>query len=867
MTQHTGLTMKKAKELQMEYGKNEISVKLHGKILKKLIHIFSEPIYLLLTSSAIIYYLLGEPLDGLIMIAFVIFVIGIDVIQDARTGNALRKLKEISTPKIRVLREGNELLIPGEELVPGDIMFINEGVKIPADGYILEAAGLCVDESVLSGEATGVWKRARSLSFYMDRNDNSSGAKEENEESSGEMLCKRDYVYTGTFVVLGTGTILVEKIGNMTEYGKIADKIAKAPTTFSPLQKQMKKLAKQCTCFAAILFIFVSSATFINLSGVVLSERIIHSFLAGVVLALSMVPGEFPVILSVFLSMGALRLARKKALIRSLPAVETLGAISVLCMDKTGTITMNRMRVMDCYIADRQENKFCRIMKMACKDDSFDPVEKAILEFGDELCNRCNEALDEVSACDIHKRKSSIIKEYVFTNELKAMGQVWQDNDKIIIAVKGAPESILSLCYLSKEREELILEKIKKFLDSGLRVLAIADRTLEMDSLIPDSLKECRLVFRGIIGLSDPPREGIADYMKACNTAGIRVVMITGDHPLTASSIAKAVGIKNSDKVITGQELSVLSEEELRECVKECNLYARVLPLHKMRIVKALKDNGERVAMTGDGVNDSPALKIADIGIAMAKHGSEVCREAADLILLDDNLTTILDSIEDGRRIYQNIIKTIQYIFAIHIPIALASLAAPMLGVGPGSLLLLPLHIVLLELIMDPMCSIALERQPAQDDILKLPPRSTKDALLTKKRLYKSILQGLMIFLFSFGSYFTLLKLHYPSELARTMGFSILVMANIFLVIVNCSEREYFYQTLKKVKKDRGIWLVNLITMIGLGIMIYSPLSGMLGFTPLGGVMLLLVMFLSALSVLWYEVVKMRNNLKNKRED
>lgn len=865
MTQQTGLTMKKAKELQAEYGRNEISVNLHGKIAKKLIHIFSEPIYLLLTSAAIIYYLLGEPLDGLIMIAFVIFVIGIDVIQDARTGNALRKLKEITTPKIRVLRDDKELLIPSEELVPGDIMFINEGVKIPADGYILEAAGLCVDESVLSGEATGVWKKASSLSFYMHRKDHTSDVLEEKGESTGELLCKRDYVYTGTFVILGSGTILVEKTGNMTEYGKIADRIAKAPITFSPLQKQMKKLAKQCTCFAAILFIFVSSATFFNLSGQALSERIIHSLLAGVVLALSMVPGEFPVILSVFLSMGALRLARKKALIRSLPAVEALGAVSVLCMDKTGTITMNRMRVMDCYMADRQENKFCRIMKMACKEDSFDPVEKAILEYSDELCDRCDMAFGEVTACEFHQRKSTLIKEYAFTNELKAMGQVWQEDDKIVIAAKGAPESILSLCYLSGESEKLIQEKINKFLEVGLRVLAIADKTIEIDASIPDNLKECRLMFRGIIGLSDPPREGIAEYMKACNMAGIRVVMITGDHPLTASSIAKAVGIKNSDRVITGQELSDLSEAKLRECVKECNLFARVLPLHKMRIVKALKDNGETVAMTGDGVNDSPALKIADIGIAMAKHGSEVSREAADLILLDDNLTTVLDSIEDGRRIYQNILKTIQYIFAIHIPIALASLAAPMLGIEPGSLLLLPLHIVLLELIMDPMCSIALERQPAQDDILILAPRSGKDALLTRKRLYKSILQGLMIFLFSFGSYFTLLKLHFSPELARTVGFSILVMANIFLVIVNCSEREYFYHTLKKMKHDRGIWLVNIITIIGLVIMIYSPLSAMLGFTSLGGIMLLLVILLSVLSVLWYELFKLKNNLKNKR--
>ncbi|MDF2540216.1 MAG: ATPase, P-type (transporting), superfamily, subfamily [Herbinix sp.] len=854
MTYHSGLSMKEAKELQDHYGRNEISTKHRAKIIKKILHIFSEPIYLLLSCSSIIYYILGEPVDGLIMIAFVIFVIGIDVFQDVRTGNALRKLKEISTPKIQVIREGREVLLSGTELVPGDLMLISEGVKIPADGYLISAAGLCVDESILTGESLGVWKCARQeMESYQNIGKTLDGQITDNKDA--QHYNRKDYCYTGTLVILGTGTLIIEKIGNQTEYGKIADKITNVPMTNSILQRQMKKLAKQCTYFAAILFLMVSFFTFFNLSEYVLSERVIHSMLAGVVLALSMIPGEFPVILSVFLSMGAMRLAKKKALIRHLPAVETLGAISVLCMDKTGTITQNKMQVTDYYIADRQEGKFCKVMALTCKTGTYDPVEKAMLQYGEQLCRECKNKSEVLSACNMHHRSPMLIKEYSFTNELKAMGQVWKDDANYLVAAKGSPETILSLCYLPVDRENELKKKIMGFLERGLRVICIADRTLTEDESIPNSLSECRLFFRGMIGLSDPARDGIKDNIKACYDAGIRVLMITGDHPVTASSIAGTVGIENSSQVITGDQISKMTDRDLRRTVMTCNLYARVLPLHKMRIVKALKDNGETVAMTGDGVNDSPAQKMADIGIAMGKHGSEVCREAADLILLDDNFTVVLDTIKDGRRIYQNIIKTIGYVFAIHLPIALISLVAPMFGIGPEALMLLPLHIVLLELVMDPTCSIALERQPSEDDIMKKSPRSPKEQLLTRRRLIKSMIQGLMIFFASFGLYLGLLTLSYPITLARTVGFAVLVLANIFLVLVNCSETESVLRTIKKIGKDRGIWLVNLITLSGICCMIYSPLNIALGFTPLTVFYCIVVLFASSISVFWYEII------------
>ncbi|WP_313134305.1 cation-translocating P-type ATPase [Anaerocolumna sp.] len=855
MTDYYGLNLKEIQKRREIYGYNEIRSNNKKKILKQLKHIVSEPIYLLLSCAAIIYFLLGEATDGIFMIAFVIFVIGIDVFQEIRTGNVLKKLKEISEPKIFVIREGKEIQISGRELVPGDLMIIREGVKIPADGFLIKANGLCIDESILTGESVGVWKNTKKHIANRNLADNLN-MQPNIETDSKEESFKKDCCYAGTHVIVGTGIVCVEKTGKHTEYGKIAESILETQSTNTGLQIQMKKLAKECSILAAVLFLLVGFFTFLNLSEQELMERIIHSMMAGIVLALSMIPGEFPVILSVFLSMGAYRLAKKNALIRHLPSVETLGSISVLCMDKTGTITHNKMQVSDYFTNKLQVEKFCRTIALACKAGTFDPVEKALIEYGGALYSQCSCEPEKVTICNTDN--SVLIKEYPFTNELKAMGQIWRENGYYTIAAKGCPETILSLCYRTVDQDMEVKKQMKKFLKKGLRVIALADRVLSEDAAIPDNLSECKLHFRGIVGLSDPIRYEMIDIIKESYDAGIRIIMITGDHPETASFIAGEVGIHNSNQVITGEMISKLSDLELKNIVKEYNIYARVLPLHKMKIVKALQENGEVVAMTGDGVNDSPAQKTADIGIAMGKHGSEVCREAADLILLDDNISTVISTVRDGRRIYQNIVKAIEYVFTIHIPIALISLVAPILGIGPKSLMLLPLHIVLLELIMDPTCSIALERIPAEDNIMKKPPRQVMEPLFSKARLIKSIIQGLAIFIFSFSIYFSMLNMSYPAEVARTAGFSVLVLSNILLVIENSSEKENIIQAFKKISHDRGIWAVNSITLVGLILCIYSPLHKTLGFYPLGPASICLVMVFSILSVLWFEIVKLK---------
>ena len=841
MDHRNGLTLLQVKEREKIYGRNEISVKRKSRVRKQLKNILSEPVYLLLCISAMIYFILGDGADGIIMIFFVAFVIGIDLFQDIRTGNVLKKLKNITEPKVEVIREGARQFIPKEELVPGDLVILQEGAKIPADGHLLVSIGLMVDESILTGEAAAVSKNSM-------------------EETSDQ------YCYAGTLVVQGTGHMVVDRIGNSTEYGKIAENLAHLNPESSLLQLQLKRLAKQCLSFAIVLFILVSLITFLNLNSYRLSERIIHSALAGVVLALSMVPGEFPVILSVFFSMGALRLVKKKALIRRLSSVETLGAVSVLCMDKTGTITENRMRVSEAFIAEREEGKFCKILSLASRKDTSDSVEKACLDYGDELCSLCsikqsqsnhlNNDTAELIACS-RDDQGELLKEYPFTNELKAMGRLWLTEGKRVLAAKGSPEGIMKLCNIEDEQKKRLVISLEKYSKQGYKVIALADTELEEEEDQPEELTERKLSFRGLLALSDPPRSGIAGTLDTCYRAGMRIVMITGDHPITASSIAQEVGISNPYKVLTGDEIEDVSGEQLRDLVKECNIYARVMPQHKMRIVKALKQNGEVVAMTGDGVNDSIALKIADIGIAMGDRGSEVSREAADLVLLDDNFITILDTIHDGRRIYQNIKKTIAYVLAFHIPIALCCLVAPLLGIEPQDLLLMPLHIVLLELVMDPTVSVALERQPAEPDLMNHPPRNPDHNLMDYRSYLKSLLQGIAIFLASFLLYYTMRQQGNPVELARACGFTVLVLSSILLVLENCSDHVSIFHTIYRLRFEKAVWILNMLILIGLGFLIYSPLRLRLGFAPLNIKNLSVTVVLSICSVLWYEVVKL----------
>ncbi|MCL2503616.1 MAG: cation-translocating P-type ATPase [Coriobacteriia bacterium] len=874
-----GLTTDEARSLQLKHGKNELSHQKKESFAKKVLHIICEPMFLLLIAAAGIYFILGEPHDALVMLVFVIGIISIDVIQEWKTDKTLSALKDLSAPHINVLRDGEETQIASADIVPGDVMMVHEGVKIPADGFVVRCSDLCVDESTLTGEAEGVWKiPAESIG-----------------RPSG--YWRRDYCYAGTLVTQGSGAICVDKIGSATEYGRIGVNVAEAPEESTPLQVQAGSLVKLCAGIAAVLFALVAVVTWLNIPDHLFKDRLTESILAGIALAMAMIPEEFPVILTVFLSMGAWRLAKKQSLVRRLPSVETLGAVSVLCVDKTGTITMNQMTVQETWAIDGDERRLCETMGLGCEMDAYDPMEKAMLAYCEKL-GISQEYLFGAGG-------SELVKEYAFTNELKMMGHVWRRDGGLVLAAKGSPERVLVICDLSRKEREVVLQRITALAKEGLRVIAVATSNLTggsaapgaggsavrgtggavsaaaggsaateaVGSAIPESLVDCRLAFCGLIGLADPPRETIKDDIAVCNKAGIRVVMITGDSGITAACIAKKIGMKDHGRIITGDMLESMDDAELRENVKTASIFSRVVPEHKMRIVQAFKDNGEVVAMTGDGVNDAPALKYADIGIAMGKRGSEVSREAADLILMDDNFSTIVDTVKDGRRIYDNIRKAVGYVFTIHIPIALSSLLAPMLGISPANLMFLPLHVVLLELVIDPTCSIVLERQPAETDIMERKPRNPKEKLLDAKTLLKSVVQGLVIFAASFGAYVFALfhgqgsvpQGYDNAAVARSMGLAVLMLGNLFLVQVNSSDRDSVIMSIGRLAKDKVMWGVCLLTLSGLAVILYTPLNMFLGLAPIPAGQLLVALGVAAASVLWYEAVKLADRARHSR--
>jgi Ca2+-transporting ATPase len=825
-----GLTSTRARELQERYGRNEIAPKKRESFPAKAVHVIAEPMFLLLIVAAVIYFLLGEPRDGAIMLVFVVGIIGIDLIQEWRTDKALDALRDLSAPHVTVVRDGREQTIPSVDLVPGDVMLLAEGVKIPADGTVLSCADLCVDESSLTGEAEGVWKVA------------SDG------EGGGQDHWRRDRCYAGTLVTQGTATVLVDGIGTETEYGRIGKDVAEAPHEDTPLQRQTASLVRTCAVIAGVLFVLVALLIWLDEAGKPMQERLVEGILSGVTLAMAMIPEEFPVILTVFLSMGAWRLAKKHALVRALPSVETLGAVSVLCVDKTGTITMNQMTVRETWVAAGDERDLVETMGLACETDTYDPMEKAMLAFCEQRGVRRDELFD-----------NEFVSEYPFTNALKMMGHVWRTDGGVIIAAKGSPEQILSTCDLSEEDRTEAERVARELSGRALRVIAVARGRLEDAGDAPDRLEDCHLELLGLVGLADPPRPGIEDAVATCGRAGIRVIMITGDNGVTATAIADAVGIPHGDNVITGDMIDAMDDDGLRTAVGDVSVFSRVIPEHKMRIVRALKANGEVVAMTGDGVNDAPALKYADIGIAMGKRGSEVSREAADLILLDDNFSTIVETVRDGRRIYDNIRKAVGYVFTIHIPIALSSLLAPLLGVSPAALLLLPLHVVLLEVMIDPTCSIVLERQPAEADVMERGPRDPRESILSDGLLPRSVALGLAIFAASFGSYWvTLASDAANAAVARSMGLVVIMVANLFLVQVLSSDHDPVWRTARRLAGDWVMWAVNVGTLALLGVILYTPLADLLKLAPLAPGQALAAVGLAAVSVLWYEAVKAR---------
>ena len=786
-------------------------------LFSKVLNVFKEPMFLLLLITASIYFILREVGDGIIMLCFILFISGIEFFQEQKTDKALEALNTLSALNVKVLRDGKIQEIDSKDIVMGDIILLEEGDKVSADGILLECQGLGMNESSLTGESEVVYKKIQ----------------EDNENHFKWNMC-----YAGTDVANGSALMKVVAIGSQTEYGKIGKALNAISKEKTPLEKQIKKLVIVCTIISFIFFIFVLIVNFMVHSDLQFNERLIQSILPAITVVMSSIPEEIPVVLTVFLAMGAWQLAKKNALTKNMKAVETLGAVTVLCTDKTGTLTENKMQVQNCFIKD---DDFYRVALLACSKEPYDPMEIAIQD-----------------ACFTHQISKEIyhhtcLHEYIFNHEDKMMGQVWQLEQNKILCVKGAYENVLPLCHLKQTEYDEIVKQAIEYSKKGYRVLALAKND-HMEQ-IPETLKENTLSFVGLIALVDPPRHGVKESIQSCYEAGVRVIMITGDNGDTAKGIASQIGLKQHTKVITGEELEKMSDEELEKKVKETNIFARVYPNHKMRIVKALQKHQEVVAMTGDGVNDAPALKRASIGIAMGKRGTNVSKEASDMILMDDHFNTIVDAIKNGRVIYSNIKKAISYILVIHMPIALACLFVPLLHLP---VFLLPIHIVLLELIIDPTSSIIFERLKPDNNVMKEKPRKINDPIISSSIIVKCILQEVDIFAGFFGSYYHLIKNGMDPVFSVTFSFTVLVLSNIFIVYV-LQSNEFALKNMIIDLKDKVIAFINFVIILMLLFIIYVPfLQKIVGTTPLTLKELFCAILISIMVTLPFDLLKLK---------
>ena len=810
-----GLTNNEVVISREKNGSNIQQQRKKESLIKKILNIFKEPMFLLLIIAASVYFIVGEYADGITMLIFVLAVCTIEFIQETKTDKALEELNKLSSLNVKVIRNGKKEIINSEEIVVGDIVILEEGDRVPADGKILYTQSLGINESSLTGESEIVYK---------------------NKEEDLKNHFKLNMCYSGTDVVNGLGIIEVTSVGKNTEFGLIGQSLNNIKKEKTPLERQINKLVFICTIVSITVFILTIIINYINHSELTLTKRLVDSLLAGITIAMATIPEEIPVILTVFLAMGSWSLTKKNTLTKNMKAIETLGTVNVLCTDKTGTITENKMIVEDIYT---NSETFIKTLYQSCPQVAYDPMEIALKKY-------CQE-----------KEKTntgSITKEYPFKAETKMMGQIWNNKE---LCVKGAYENVLPLCNLDKENYKQVKSKINEYSKEGYRVLAIAKN----DNLknIPNSLTEAKLTFEGLVALYDPPRKGVKESLEECYSAGIRVIMITGDNGETATSIAKKINLNNYDEVITGLELEAMSDDELFERVKTTNIFARVYPNHKMRIVNALQRNNLIVAMTGDGVNDAPALKKANIGIAMGQRGTNVAKESADIILLDDNFNTIVKAIGKGRSIYKNIQSAISYVIAIHIPLALLSLFVPIFNLPT---LLLPIHVMLLELLIDPTSSIIFQRIKPSLNIMSEKPRNIDEPILNLKTTIKSISQGILIFIVTFITYLYLIKNNIDTKLSITITYSILVLS-IILIAYQLKSNNSTIKSFLEGLKDKISLMVNTTILLGLLLLIYIPFLNKTANThPLELKHWIYIILLTLLAVLPFDIMKI-NKTKN----
>lgn len=829
-----GLGDAEAVARQKAEGFNELPRPERRTPLRIILEVVREPMLALLLGGGAIYMVIGDLKDALILLAFATLSVAITVVQETRTERVLEALRDLTSPRALVIRDGQRKRIAGHDVVRGDFVVLAEGDRVPADAVLLECQDLQADESLLTGEPVPVRKIAKG-----------EVALPKSLRPGGDDL---PFVFSGTLVVRGTGIGEVSAIGTRSEIGKIGESLSSLETEPPRLQAQTQRLVR--------LFGMVGGA--VSILVVVLYGTLrggwLDAVLAGIALGMSMLPQEFPVVLTVFMAMGAWRISKARVLTRRAAAIETLGSATVLCTDKTGTLTENRMTIVQLRLpgdeilrlADVQgavpPEAFARLLefgRLASAPIPFDPMDTAFHQ--------------QATGAVGHGPEWQIVHTYGLRPGLLAMSQVWRVGDSEIVAAKGAPEAIADLCHLGAPERAALNAAVEAMAAEGLRVLGVARADFTGDAW-PETQHDFAFEFLGLVGLADPLRASVPEAVEQCRSAGIRVVMITGDYPATARAIAGQAGLDALD-LVTGEELDRLSDTDLALRVRTATVYARIMPEQKLRIVTALKTAGEIVAMTGDGVNDAPSLKAAHIGIAMGGRGTDVAREAASIVLLDDDFGSIVTAIRLGRRIYDNLRKAMGFIFAVHVPIAGMALLPLLFGLP---IMFGPMHIAFLEMVIDPVCSLVFEAEIEEKDVMRKRPRATDEPLFSGSLIAWSLMQGFVAFGLVAGIYFMAINHSLPEDEVRALTFFSLVLSSISLIFVNRSFGASLVTALLRPNRALALVVVTVAGMLSLTLL-WPLASDLFRFGPLhpddlavsAGAGIGLLLILETIKLLW----------------
>ncbi len=816
-----GLTNEQVIIAREKYGQNKLAYKKENGFVDALKSLGKEPMLILLLVASSIYFISGDTGDGIFMLSAIILISAISLYQDSRSRNALEKLKNFTQPHCKVIRNGVVVEIKSEELVVGDSLMVEEGTSIAADGQIVHSNDFSVNESILTGE-----------SFAVSKDKNATD----------------NFIFLGTSVAGGLAIATITAIGNGTRLGKIGKSLEEIQEEKTPLELQINNFVKKMVIAGAIIFLIVWAVNYFQ------SHQLLDSLLKALTLAMSILPEEIPVAFTSFMALGAWRLMKLGIVVKQMKTVETLGSATVICTDKTGTITENKMSLAKVFVLStnkistaenvsaEEEKELISLAMWASEPIAFDPMEVAL--------HAAYQSIIEVDERPAYK----MVHEYPLSGKPPMMTHIFENSaGKRIIAAKGAPEALMHISNLNEKEKQQIEEAIKIITTEGYRVLAVGEAIFEGNNFLTTQ-QQYKFIFKGIVGFYDPPKKNINKVLEDFYTAGISVKIITGDNAATTTAIAKQIAFKGFEKSISGDELMKLNEADLKVVVGNTNIFTRMFPDAKLKIINALKASKEIVAMTGDGVNDGPALKAAHIGIAMGKKGTEIAKQVASLILADDDLSKMVDAVTMGRKIYANLKKAIQYIISIHIPIVLTVFIPLALGwLYPN--IFSPVHIIFLELIMGPTCSIIYENEPMEKNTMQQSPRPFTNTFFNWKELSTSIIQGLMITAGTLAVYQFAVQNNYNEALTRTMVFTVLIAANIFLTLVN---RSFYYSIFTTMKYNNN--LVPLIISITIAITILlvyvKPLAIFFKFEQLNFSQILLSIVIGFLSMIWFEIVK-----------